>query len=744
MDKITFEAFEGIGKITPRKFFKYKLIGKGKIENVYEVINKVKYALVSNNNFKAVFRKDEELLSLEKLENIPLRDDVDIIFNGEEELDVLENKKIYEDVIVYYINNSVRGLKIKSDRKYRAANNREILTNYILDRGLNERKIISKKGFELKRKFNINPVITNDLNVILYVNCTSEFAYDKNIYEMMKSGLEVRGLEVKNTWLNFNNSGIIEEILDLKINEPGKLGQSLIDYYIYRNQSYRVNKFTEEDKNANVIVVRNKKISLDCIPQALTPIITREYLSNQDVSFSMEIEQLIKMDMGYRYKVVKNFIKDIGYIRELDNLYFNNYYIKDIDIIGYKSGVLLEPKLVGAKGIIKNKMQIFQNGFYKMPKEKVCFGVLFPEGYREIASKAIRAIYNFATVGKYQNKDNKFIANNLMNILFNPKECIFEEYKLGDMREYKKAADKVKAYDKVKFIIAIVPNLNDGDEENPYNPFKKIWAELNMPSQMISIKTSKILSEDTGYNGLYYLHNIALGILGKIGGVPWAIDNMKGNVDCFIGLDVGTRKKGIHHPACSVFFDKHGELINYYKPVIPQSGEIIENEILQEVFDNVLNSYEEKYGELPKNIVIHRDGFSRESLNWYEEYFGKYNINFNIIEVKKNTSIKLASINGNIVNNPAKGQYVVNGNKAFVVTTDIKENLGSPKPLKIEKTYGSLDMITILNQIYALSQIHIGSTKSMRLPITTGYADKICKAIEFIPQGKLSDKLFFL
>lgn len=42
MGKITFEAFEGVGKITPRNFFKYKLRGKGKIENVYEVINKVK------------------------------------------------------------------------------------------------------------------------------------------------------------------------------------------------------------------------------------------------------------------------------------------------------------------------------------------------------------------------------------------------------------------------------------------------------------------------------------------------------------------------------------------------------------------------------------------------------------------------------------------------------------------------------------------------------------------------------
>lgn len=274
---------------------------------------------------------------------------------------------------MYYINNAVRGLIIKGDRKYRAANNREIVGNYILDRGLHERKIISKKGFQLKRKFNINPVITDDLNVILYVSCTSEFSYDKNIYEMMKSGLEVKGLEVKNTWSNFNNSGIIEEILDLKINEPGKLGQSLIDYYISGNQKYRVSKFTEEDKNANVIVVRTNKKTLDFIPHALTPIITREYLSNQDNSFSREIEQLIKMDMGYRYKVIKNFIEDIGSIKEFNNLYFNNNYIKDINVIGYKSGVLLEPKLIGAKGIIKNKMQIFQNGFYKVPEKKVCF-----------------------------------------------------------------------------------------------------------------------------------------------------------------------------------------------------------------------------------------------------------------------------------------------------------------------------------------------------------------------------------
>ncbi len=744
MNKITFEAFEGIGKVTPKVFYKYNLKGKGNIENVNKAINSVKYNLSSSNRFKPILKRGEQLLSIEKLENIPQRDDVDIIFDGEEELDVLENKKIYEDLIVYYINNAIRWIKIDGNNKYRAANNRDIICNFILDRDTKEKIVKSKKGFQLKRKFKINPVITDDLGVILYVSCASEFSYDKNIYEMMKLGFNVIGLEVKNTWANINSSGTIEEISNLKVKDPCTLGQSLIDYYISRNQEYRVKNFTEEDKNANVIIVRANKKIFNYIPHALAPIITREYLSREDFSFSKEIEQLVKMDMGYRYKILKNFIKDIGKIKELNNMYFNDEYVDDISKLGYKSGNLIEPKLIGANGVIKNKMQIFQNGFYKMPQEKVCFGVLYPEEYELESKKAIRAIYDFATEGKYQNTDNKFIANNLMNILFDPKNCIFEKYKSGDIREYKKVAKKVKEYNKVEFVIAIIPDLNEEDEENPYNPFKKVWAEMNIPSQMISVKTAKLLKESKGNTGLYYLHNIILGILGKIGGIPWAVDNMQGNIDCFIGLDVGTREKGIHHPACSVLFDKHGELINYYKPVIPQSGEIIENEILQEIFDNVLNSYEEKYGELPKNIVIHRDGFSRETLEWYENYFGRYNIKFNIIEVRKKTPIKLASINNNIIKNPEKSIYVVNENKAYVITTDIKENLGSPRPLKIEKTYGDLDMITILNQIYALSQIHVGSTKSMRLPITTGYADKICKAIEFIPQGVLDNKLYFL
>ena len=251
MNKITFEAFEGIGKVTPKVFYKYNLKGKSNIENVNKAINTVRYNLSSSNKFKPVLKRGEQLVAIERLENIPQRDDVDIIFAGEEVLDVLENKQIYEDLIVYYINNAIRFTKVDNMKKYRAANNRDITCNFILDRASKERIVKSKKGFELKRKFKITPVITDDLGVILYVSCSAEFSYDKNIYEMMKLGFNVIGLDVKNTWSNINSSGTIEEISDLKVNEPCTLGQSLIDYYISRNQEYRVKNFTEEDKNAS-------------------------------------------------------------------------------------------------------------------------------------------------------------------------------------------------------------------------------------------------------------------------------------------------------------------------------------------------------------------------------------------------------------------------------------------------------------------------------------------------------------
>ena len=161
---------------------------------------------------------------------------------------------------------------------------------------------------------------------------------------------------------------------------------------------------------------------------------------------------------------------------------------------------------------------------------------------------------------------------------------------------------------------------------------------------MISMKTAKLFAEEAKEgnkaknNSRYYLHNIILGILGKTGGIPWVVKDMPGNVDCFVGLDVATIAKGIHYPACSVVFDKYGRLLGFYKPAAPQQGEKITTRILQDIFDQVIFAYEDRFGEMPKNIVIHRDGFSNEDDEWYKNYFAAKGIMYNIIEVRKNIS----------------------------------------------------------------------------------------------------------
>ena len=94
------------------------------------------------------------------------------------------------------------------------------------------------------------------------------------------------------------------------------------------------------------------------------------------------------------------------------------------------------------------------------------------------------------------------------------------------------------------------------------------------------------------------------------------------------------------------------------------------------------------------------------------------------------------------IKNPTTGYCVYNKEKAYLVTTNMKNKKGSPNPLLIEKKCGNISMGDVLKQVLYLSQLHVGSTQKMRLPITTGYADKICKNREFVPEGKMNQRLF--
>lgn len=94
--------------------------------------------------------------------------------------------------------------------------------------------------------------------------------------------------------------------------------------------------------------------------------------------------------------------------------------------------------------------------------------------------------------------------------------------------------------------------------------------------------------------------------------------------------------------------------------------------------------------------------------------------------------------------NPQSGTAIIKDNEAYLISTEVSSWLGAPRPLKLVHKYGNLKMEQIVRQVYVLSELHVGSMRTSRLPITTLYADKICKHHNHVVHDTFSNKLYFL
>lgn len=740
MDKdLRLEVYASKKTVTPVAMHVYRLKSQNITENRYKVIRSAAWK-IRNHNQCGVFENGEYIFATEEINTKIPNADFELEYLGVQEPDVQENKRVYEALIKYHISKKLEEVLIAEKyRKYSCKS--EITSKFIMtERGFNTFSS-RDKAISLERKYNVWVSINEDNFAYLRLETSSVFSSNLTVADYIGKGQNVLGMEVKNDWAKNNQSGTIVEISNTTVAEPVDFGTSLKEYYIGRKEGYRVEKLPED---APVIMVKlNESTVYPYYPHALKPILTREKVGKLDADFSLKIEPYIKRDMATRIKLDQDFIKDIGELSELDGLAFETKCCP-VERLGYKRGTVELPMLICGKNkalACGKEYQVFNHGFYKRTEKKIKIGYLYPTGTKDLMAAVANSIYNFSTKGKFHGEKDAYVCEGLLDMQVNP--MIREEYELGDITDYKRAAYRIKKVEGIDMVIAMVP---DGmDEDGPYNPFKAIWAEANIPSQMITESTARLFAtETTGTKTKYYLHNIVLGILGKTGGIPWIVKDMPGNVDCFVGLDVATAEAGIHFPACSVVFDKYGRLLGFYKPKQAQRGEKIATKILQDIFDQVIFSYEEEFGETPKSIVIHRDGFSNENDAWYENYFSAKGIEYTIVEVRKNISSKLVMYKDGEVVNPDIGYCVHNAKEAYLVTTDMKQKKGSPNPILIEKKCGNMSMTHVIKQILYLAQLHVGSTQKMRLPITTGYADKICKNREFVPEGKVDNKLFFL
>lgn len=735
------EAFASCEEVKPVILHVYELHAQNIEKNRFSIIRGAAGKL-KNYNHVGVFEDGEHIYSTDRLEADIPNADFTIEYLGEKELPVLENRRVYCDLIKFLIIEKLKQVDI-FDKYHKYSCKSNVTSKWIMtENGFNIFESQNKE-MNLERKYSFWVSIMDNGKAYLRIDTGSIFTSKLSVYDYMVRNINPVGMEVKNDWAYFSQTGTVAEVCDYTVTDKLDFADSLKSYYISKKEGYRVDKLPDDTKVVKV-KMKNNDVVLPYYPQALKPILTREQVGSIDAVFSNRIEPYVKREMNSRLELDIDFIKDIGALDAINGLEFERKTCS-VEELGFRKGMVPLPVLYGGgKFEMKcgNEYQVFAHGFYKKPDKQIKIGYVYPSGMENLLKAVGNAIFSFTRHGKYNGEPDKFIAKELMDI--QPKPQAQESYEVGDITDYKRAANKLKKIDGIDIVIAIIPD--GADDDGPYNPFKTIWAKENIPSQMISIKTAKMFerSKAGDRTARYYLYNIVLGILGKTGGIPWIVKDMPGDTDLFIGLDVATMAKGIHYPACSVVFDKFGRMLGFYKPTTPQQGEKIQTKILQDIFDQVIFAYEDKYDTTPKNIVIHRDGFSNENDEWYKNYFGAKGIEYSIIEVRKNISAKLMIEEDERIYNPTMGYCVYNKNKGYLVTTNITGRKGSPNPILIEKKCGNLGMSCILTQILYLSQLHVGSTHKMRLPITTGYADKICKNRDFVPEGRMDDKLFFL
>ena len=734
MHKLKLEVFESKNAIEPLEFFVYKITPNDQVSNIQQFMRssagKISYRLSI-----PAFTDDRRIFTLTEILDTNVDTSFTIKFEEKNTLPLQSNKKVYQDVIEYFINEKLRGVRFQERyNKYKVSN--PITSAFISE--IKSPLSSDDKQFRLRREYNYSIKLSEENKAQIWHNIRSELETSKTIFDLYNKKKDVEGIKVINDWGKFGETGVISSIGPETVVDDLPNFKTLKQYMIETKQEYRIQKCPDNSPVVHVKMKNGKEICY--YPQALKPVVTLERIATEDPAFSKKIEKYTKLDMQTRQKIAQEFITDIGQIPALNNLEFDLTYV-DSEKLGYSNHILDCPKIICGNGkkIDYNKLSfLFGNGFYKQPENPVRFAYFYPNGKVDLMRSFAVSLTDFLQKGSLFG-NSSYLVPKLMDSEI--KAACHQEYELGDKTEYKKLVRSIS--DNTDFDVAIVLVPTEEDESNPYSTFKTAWAEKNIPSQMISIKTAELFA-NKDKNAIWFMHNIALGIFAKSGGIPWIVDDVPGEIDCFVGMDVATLEKGIHYPTCATVFDKNGRPISFYKPKKAQKGEKINEEILQEIFDEVILGYEENTGKKIKNLVIHRDGFSNEDALWYKTYFEKKEISYSVVEVKKFVSSKLLRDENGIARNPECGDCLISDDEAFVVTTDIKEGRASPRPLHIKKQVGNLSMDIIVRQILALSCMHFGATKKSRLPVTTFYADKICKNIDYVPEGKFGNRLFFL
>ena len=765
------EMFKLDKKIQPRKFFAYRMNIATKAPDMqkerlfrlaarqlnkryahsqyiavtdFERVYTVREIQVDHLAFKSVDKKSlcEFSLELEAEEEIPL-----------------SNHQVYEDFIYRLLLHQVRRVWLGGVPFYDVIG--DVVSTEYVKSGNPETPLAYRRAMDqqnhlrMKREYGMKVHVVGSGEVYLELTTKGIFEATDTLYDMRKRGEDINGLPVKYTLdTSFPQSGIV----DLAAEKGFDTNEALLSYYQTRYQANpgilkKIRAIPQDDEMVTVRQSNGK--ALTYFSSNLKLIVTTEIISKRANNFYRSIQPLIKRPMQERFRLDAEFVGHIGEIDMLEKAAFLPDPVTAKELRYEERNLPLPTLFIGNGKKIQAeehaKLAIFQSqfGYYKKPPltdghfhVAIVSDDSFPEGDGTI-------LLSYLYV-----RDGGALLANLPKGTMLRREYAFS--KDATTLQVNELLDKVQKDGPVDVVLCMLPEEGTLVHiPDAYDELKKALCDHGIPSQMVEHENAvKMIATyrkthmgdaryraDTGMQ--YNAKNITMGLLGKVGAIPYVAEHIPGDVDLFLGIDVAMSEKGIHYPSCSIITDAQGQVLGFMQTQLAQKGEIIDTRSLRSFLDGALLRYSQLHdGKHAKKIVIHRDGFSHEDSSWYEDYFQSNGLDASIFEVRKSGATRIGTNIGN--QNPEIGTVLIKGDMALMVTTHPAEKLGASKPILVEKVSGSVDIRTAVEQIYCLTKLHVGARQNTRLPITTRYADTACKSVGYVPQGTLCDKLYFL
>ena len=556
--------------------------------------------------------------------------------------------------------------------------------------------LLNKDNIILKRKINFDVNINEGKNIIVGFDLSHSYDYISTLAEELN--IVGPGDKVK----DYYNHIVYEfvSVAEFSISDVNEYMQcSIIDYYKNKNQSYIVDKLNPKTKA--VLVSKNKNI-FPYIPNRLKRVC--DY-GNLESRILKECSEHTKLSAHKKMKLSIDITKDI-----LVNSQYTKFNKKNmlIENLGYKKYTLPKPRFIF--GNSKKHSSILyglpENGSYENREINIMYF---------IDPNILKNKSKYDKMLKFSLNLEQFSKD--MGVVLNRQKSNVSFKSINIDNKDKFECDIRRIVDNYKNPVIVI--MDDENCEKYYSSIKKIFGNKhNIATQFISFSTLNYNEK----NKNAVLLNILLGIYGKSGIQPWILDG-KLTADCYIGLDV-SRENKLNTVGIIQIVGKDGRILKSKSLTSPQSGEKINTDTIREIFYEAVASYEKIYNEYPKHIVIHRDGISREELDILKETAKNLDIKFEYVEITKNVNRRIATFKtSDGLWETEMGSYYTKENFAYIVTTNPYEKIGMAKPLRIKRVHGEQTMDKIVEDVYKLSFMHIGSILKSRLPVTTHYAD---------------------